>query len=107
MATHALPLTADARSATATVRKARQGLAIYFPVLILTSGIVEWLIVRNGDAIQNHLGLAALLMWMPALSSMVARIALREGMRDVSFRFGGVASVRAIGIAILMPITVG
>ncbi len=107
MTAHALPLAGIADSTTAAARKARQGLAIYFPVLIVGSGILEWLIVRNTGPIQNAGRLVFFLMWMPALSSLVARIALREGIGDVSFRFGGVDSLRAIGIAVLMPLTVG
>jgi uncharacterized protein len=107
MTTQALPLSGAADLSDASVQKARRGLAIYFPVLIVASGIVEWLIVRNGDPIRSHLGLAFLLMWMPALSSMVARVALREGLGDVSFRFGGAVGFRAIGAAVLMPLVVG
>jgi membrane protease YdiL (CAAX protease family) len=95
-------------SPTASVAKARQSLAIYFAVLIVGSGIVEWLIVRGGGSmVQNHPELMFLLMWMPAFSSAVARLALREGIRDVSFRFGGMVGLRAIGIAVLMPLIVG
>jgi uncharacterized protein len=93
--------------ATMSSAQARQGLAIYFPALILTSGIVEWLIVRNGDAMQIHPNLVLLLMWTPALSSAVARLALREGIRDISFRFGGKIGLRSMGIAVLMPLIVG
>jgi uncharacterized protein len=92
---------------TASAAKARQGLAIYFPVLIVTSGIIEWLIVRDGDAMQNHITLVFVLMWMPALSSAIARLALREGIRDVSFRIGGKVGRRSIGFAVLMPLIVG
>ena len=92
---------------TAFAAKARQGLAIYFVVLIITSGIVEWLIVKNGDPMSHHPNLVLVLMWMPALSSAVARLALREGIRDVSFRFGGKAGLRSIGLAVLMPLIVG
>ena len=92
----------------ASVAKARQGLAIYFPVLIIGSGIVEWLIVRGGGSmVLNHPGLMFLLMWMPAISSVVARLALREGIRDVSFRLGGVVGLQSIGMAVLMPLLVG
>jgi hypothetical protein len=52
--------------ATPSAASARQGLAIYFPVLITTSGIVEWLIVRSGDPMQNRPTLVFVLMWMPA-----------------------------------------
>lgn len=107
MTAQALPLTAQPDQTAASVQKARQGLAIYFPVLIIGSGIVEWLIVRDRNAIQNHLWLAFLLMWMPAFSSFVARLTLREGIRDVSFRFGGLVGLRAIGVAVLMPLVVG
>jgi membrane protease YdiL (CAAX protease family) len=92
---------------TLSATQARQGLAIYFPVLIVTSGIVEWLIVRGGDAMGNHPTLVFVLMWMPAFSSAVARLALREGIRDVSFRFGGKVGLRSIGFAVLMPLIVG
>jgi uncharacterized protein len=92
---------------TPSVAKARQGLAIYFAVLIVTSGIVEWLIVRGGDAMENHATLVLVLMWMPAFSSAVARLALREGIRDVSFRFGGRVGLRSVGLAVLMPLIVG
>jgi uncharacterized protein len=93
---------------TASVAKARKGLAIYFAVLIVGSGIVEWLIVRGGGSmVQNHPELIFLLMWMPAFSSVVARLALREGIRDVSFRLGGAVGLRSIGIAVLMPLLVG
>lgn len=107
MTTQALPLTADPDRAAASVAKARQGLAIYFPVLIVASGIIEWLIVRGGDPIQNHLKLTFLLMWIPALSSLVARVALREGIRDVSFRLGGAVGLQSIGVAVLLPVLVG
>ena len=92
---------------TQSIAKARQGLAIYFPVLIIGSGVVEWLIVRGGRMSQDHPNLMLLLMWMPALSSVVARLALREGIRDVSFRFGGKTGLRSIAFAILMPLVVG
>jgi membrane protease YdiL (CAAX protease family) len=94
-------------SATASAAKARQGLTIFFPVLIVTSGIVEWLIVRDGDPMSNHPNLVLVLMWMPALSSAVARLSLREGIRDVSFRFGGKVGLHSIGFAVLMPLIVG
>jgi membrane protease YdiL (CAAX protease family) len=93
--------------ATSSAATARQGLAIYFPVLIATSGIVEWLIVRNGDPMQNHPSLVFVLMWTPAFASFIARLSLREGIRDVSFRFGGKVGLRSIGYAVLMPLIVG
>jgi uncharacterized protein len=92
---------------TPSAARARHGLAIFFSVLIVTSGIVEWLIVRGGDPMSNHVNLVLLLMWMPAFSSAAARLALREGIRDVSFRSGGLVGMRAIVFAALVPLVVG
>jgi hypothetical protein len=47
------------------------------------------------------------LMWMPALASVITRLVMREGFRDVSLRIGGADGVRAIGMALLFPATVG
>src|SRR6266699_2313318 len=47
------------------------------------------------------------LMWTPAASSVVARLALREGFADVSFRIGGRRGWNAIGMALIFPILVG
>jgi len=88
--------------------KARQSLAIFFPVLIVGTGITEWMIARGGGDVLHAAGMLVLvLMWIPALSSAVARLALGEGIRDVSFRFGGKVGLRAVGFAVLMPLVVG
>jgi membrane protease YdiL (CAAX protease family) len=47
------------------------------------------------------------LMWVPALASVITRLVLREGFRDVSFRVGGRPGVRAIGLAFVAPVLVG
>jgi uncharacterized protein len=86
---------------------ARRGLTVYFTVLILGSAIVETLILRQGDSIGNHLPLVLLLMWIPALSSFVARAVRGEGIADVSFRLGGKEGVRMIGVAVAFPLIVG
>jgi len=88
-------------------RRARLGLGIYFAVLVPVSALLEGLIIRSGDAIQNHPGLTLSLMWTPALASLVARGALREGARDVSFRLGGRRAIPAYLTALLVPVIVG
>ncbi len=88
-------------------RRARRGLWIYFTVLAAGSGLLEFLLIRTGDPIQKHMGLVSLLMWTPAFASFVARISLREGIRDVSFRFGGREGGRALLLAWLYPLAVG
>jgi membrane protease YdiL (CAAX protease family) len=88
-------------------RQARRGLAIYFTVLVAGSATVEYLILRAGDSIGHHPGLIFLLMWVPAIAAFVARLVLREGVRDISFRPGGPRGARALLIAWLFPVAVG
>jgi uncharacterized protein len=86
--------------------KARSGLSIFFVVLIAGSAYFEHRILALGS-IQHHLGLIAGLVWWVTVSSIVARLALREGIRDVSFRWGGAAGTRAAAVAAAMPLFVG
>jgi len=46
-------------------------------------------------------------MFAPAAASVVARLVLREGFADVSFRFGGRRTWKMILLAVLFPIIVG
>lgn len=86
--------------------QARRGLAIYFTFLILGSGIVETILLRAGDSIDHHDTLVSLLMWIPALSSFIARAIRREGIADVSFRLGGREGLKMFGVAIAFPLVV-
>ena len=88
-------------------QRARLGLLVYFGVVLTGSAVLQWLLLRAGDSIRNHLGLVLPLMWMPALASLVARLALREGVTDVSFRLGGGPSLRMSLIAWFYPLWVG
>lgn len=92
---------------TGPERLARKGLIIYFGVLLAGSVVFEWLLLRTGDSIRNHVGLVLPCMWMPALASVVARLSLREGVDDVSFRFGGRAGARMTLLGWLFPLAVG
>jgi hypothetical protein len=47
------------------------------------------------------------LMWSPAAASVVARLVLREGFADVSFRFGGRRTSKALLLALVFPIIIG
>jgi membrane protease YdiL (CAAX protease family) len=95
--------------------RARRGLAVYFAVLIPVSAIIELVIIRADDNIGRYPSLIRqypwllilLLMWTPAISSIVARLSLREGFADVSFRFGGRQAWPTYAAAVLMPIIVG
>ena len=81
--------------------RARRGLIIYFAVLIPLSALFEALII------SGSLSWISALMWTPAAASIVARLALREGFGDVSFRLGGRHGWKAIGVALVFPIIIG
>src|ERR671910_3870909 len=46
-------------------------------------------------------------MFAPAAASVVARLVLREGFADVSFRFGGRRTFKMILLALVFPIIIG
>src|ERR1051325_1690095 len=46
-------------------------------------------------------------MWTPAAASVVARLALHDGLGDVSFRLGGRRGSKAIGLALIFPVVIG
>lgn len=89
------------------VGNARRGLAIYFAVLISLTGLLEWLLLRTGDSITDHAGLVFLLMWTPAIASIVARLILHEGIRDVSLKLQGAFGWKLLSIGWLYPVVVG
>ncbi|HJL16285.1 MAG TPA: type II CAAX endopeptidase family protein [Sandaracinaceae bacterium LLY-WYZ-13_1] len=69
-------------------RRARRGLAVYLGVVVVLSALIEGLIMARGGPLEEHVGLVFALMWTPTLAMIVARVALREGVKDVSFRLG-------------------
>jgi membrane protease YdiL (CAAX protease family) len=91
-------------SRTELRRTARRGLAIYFAVVIVLSGGLQAYIWLNPATFGT---LILPLMWTPALASVIARLALREGFSDVSFRFGGLRTVRWYAVGLAMPLVVG
>ena len=90
------------RAAESDVRfRARRGLIIYFAVLVPLSALFEALII------SGSLSWISALMWTPTAASVVARLALRDGFGDVSFRLGGRHGWKAIGVALVFPIIIG
>jgi len=81
--------------------RARRGLIIYFAVLVTLSVLFEALMI------SGSLSWVSALMWTPAVASIVARLLLREGFGDVSFRLGGRPGWKAIGVALVFPIIIG
>ena len=82
-------------------KQALRGLAIYFIVLVPFSIMFETLMILG------NLSWFWALMWTPAAASVVARLALREGFGDVSFRLGGRPGLKAILFALVFPIFIG
>src|SRR5262249_28896699 len=82
-------------------RRARRGLAVYFAVLVPLSAVFEALVIASSPS------WVWALMWTPAVASVVARLALREGFADVSFRLGGRRGWKALGLALVFPIVLG
>ena len=81
--------------------RARRGLTIYFAVLVPLSAVFEAFMIRGSSSWVRGL------MWTPAAASLVARLVLREGFSDVSFRLGSRRGSKAIGLALTFPIVVG
>jgi CAAX protease family protein len=81
---------------------ARRGLLVYFALLIPFS-IICYVFASTT---RNVLWLSVL-MFMPAVSSIIARLALREGVADVSFRLGGRRGLKALLVALLLPTGIG
>src|SRR3954447_9674246 len=80
-----------------TQRQARRGLAIYLAVVVVLTALFDVLILTFSPS------WIFALMWSPAASSVVARLVLREGFADVSFRFGGRRTLKGILLALVFP----
>ena len=86
-------------------RAARRGLAIYFALVVVLSGAIEAYIIMNPELFGTLWVLA--LMWSPALASVIARLVLKEGFSDVSFRFGGLRTLPWYALGLGVPLAVG
>src|SRR5215211_5564078 len=82
-------------------RQARRGLAIYLAGVVVLTALFDVLVITFSPLwILGR-------MFAPAAASVVARLMLREGFADVSFRFGGRRSWRVILLALVFPIIIG
>lgn len=84
-----------------TVKSARRGLLVFFTFLIPLTALSYILALTVTPAY------GLLLMWAPGISSILARILLREGFADISLRFGCKRTLRAIPFILLLPVAVG
>ncbi len=62
---------------------------------------------HHGGPVENQPLLVLGLMWTPAFASLVARLAVREHPRDVSFGFGGRLGAKGLLIGLAYPLVVG
>ena len=93
---------ADTSTSSADRTTARRGLVIFFVLVVVFEALLVVVLVRTGVLLWIFA-----LMWSVALSLVVARLTLREGFTDVSFRLGGRRSLRyAIG-GLIFPVVVG
>jgi membrane protease YdiL (CAAX protease family) len=85
-------------------QQARRGLALYFAILIPVTALLEGIMIKRGAMLGQ---LVLLLMFMQTLASVIARLTLREGFGDVSFRVGGRRGVQGMLLALIQPVLVG
>jgi len=83
-------------------RRARRGLAIYFTIVLALSAVIQAVIISRPDLD----GLIAGFMLVPTVASVVARLTLKEGFSDVSFRLGGRRGGKAIMQALIFPVVI-
>ena len=83
-------------------KRARTGLLVYFGTLVPLSAVCSGLAISTG----NYLWVTVM-MFMPAVSSIIARVGLREGMADISLRLGGRRGRKALVSGWLLPAGVG
>lgn len=87
---------------TADRSRARRGVLLIL-VLIAAFDVVFTIVVAE----TGNLWLIWALMWSVAVSSIICRLVLREGIRDVSFRLGGIRTLAFVAAAIVFPLVVG
>ncbi|HWN28750.1 MAG TPA: type II CAAX endopeptidase family protein [Actinomycetospora sp.] len=89
-------------AASADRTRARRGLGLFFVLIVVFEAVCLTLLSATGSPLFIYV-----LMWSVALASVVARLAMREGFGDVSFRWGGWSSVRWSVVGVVFPLVVG
>ncbi|MHC1563028.1 CPBP family glutamic-type intramembrane protease [Actinomycetospora sp. C-140] len=89
-------------TSTAARTRARRGLAVFFPLVIVFEALCLSVMLATGSVLWIYA-----LMWSVALASVITRVVNREGFRDVSFRWGGGRSVTWSVVGVIVPLVVG
>ncbi len=92
-----------------TRRRARRGLAIYFAIVVVLSVPIEGGMIITNSADNLIANVIWLTGWaaVPTIASVVARLVLREGFSDVSFRSGGSRARKVMVQTLIFPVVVG
>ncbi|MCP1164419.1 MULTISPECIES: CPBP family intramembrane glutamic endopeptidase [Bacillus] len=85
----------------AKIQRAKIGLQLFLSILIITSIILNIVVI-----ITKSMPLIVVYMFTPALSSILTRIILKEGFKDVSFSLGNLKIWKGIGFALLIPMII-
>ncbi|MCI0768102.1 CPBP family intramembrane glutamic endopeptidase [Bacillus sp. TL12] len=83
------------------VQRAKKGLQLFLSILFITSIILNVVIM-----ITKSMPLIVVYMFTPAISSILTRIILREGFKDVSFSLGNLKIWKGIALALLIPMII-
>ena len=82
--------------------RARRGVVLFLILVVAFDVVLTTVTVVTGNAIW-----ILVLMWSVAVASLICRLVLREGIRDVSFRLGGRRTLAYLAAAVLFPLMVG
>lgn len=83
------------------IQRAKIGLQLFLSILIITSIILNVVVM-----ITKSMPLIVVYMFTPAFSSILTRIILKEGFKDVSFSHGNLKVWKGIGFALLIPMII-
>ncbi|SEG71758.1 CPBP family intramembrane glutamic endopeptidase [Paenibacillus sp. UNC499MF] len=83
------------------VRQAKKGLRLFLGILLVLSIIMNAVVI-----LTKSVPLIIVYMFIPSISSILARLILKEGFKDVSFSLGSAKIWRGIGLAVLIPIII-
>lgn len=84
-------------------RRAWRGLIIYWIIAVVLTAFTSWL--RVAQVTKNPRLNDTAIILVPVIAATIARLVLREGFGDVSFRIGGRRGVKALGLAWLLAFT--
>ncbi|PGM87284.1 CPBP family intramembrane glutamic endopeptidase [Bacillus cereus] len=83
------------------IKRAKIGLQLFLSILIITSIILNVVVI-----ITKSMPLIVVYMFTPAFASILTRIILKEGFKDVSFSLGNLKIWKGIGFALLIPMVI-